>query len=416
MTLRKKSAAAVMLFQMLLIVSAFLLLSLRDGRFDLFALVFGCALAFYMLLQYNLLARAFRHFDRFVLLAAQALISIGMIIIFRIDTDLALKQFVFMLVGGIALVVAIFFIRKSGNFGRWKWLFMVLALGLLLSTLVFGRTVSGAKNWIQFGPISFQPSEFAKILFIIVSAYFLSTRDKISAFLPYVGFAALCIVIQVVAKDLGSALLLGATFLILFYSATGRVWLTLAGLGVFGAGAYASYHLFSHVCTRVEVWRDPWSNYSSSGYQIVQGLLALASGGLLGAGLGNGFPNMIPASATDYVFTVIGEEFGIIVGVMVIAFYLVFIVRGMLIAIDTDNTFDALLVFGCTAMLALQSFIIIGGVIKLIPLTGITLPFVSYGGSSLVSSLVMLGIIEGVAIKNGLRDEKVIREMGGVIE
>ena len=148
----------------------------------------------------------------------------------------------------------------------------------------------------------------------------------------------------------------------------------------------------------------------------MQGLLALAAGGLLGVGLGCGMPSVIPAAQTDYIFTVIGEEFGIIVGVMVIAFYIVFIFRGMIIARDTDNSFDGILVFGCTAMLALQSFIIIGGVIKLIPLTGITLPFISYGGSSLTSSLIMVGIIEGVAIKNGMRDEKEIDEMGGVAD
>ena len=416
MTLKRKSAGAVMLFLVLFIISAFVLLSLKDGVFDAKTIVFGGVFALYVLVQYNLLSAGFRHFDRFVLLAAQVLYSIGMVVIYRISPSLALKQFMFLLLGSVLMVPVIHIIKKSSGFGRLNWVFMGLSLAMLAGTLVFGRTVGGARNWIYVGPFSLQPSEFAKILFVIVSAHFLSTRNRLVSFIPYVVYTGICLIVQVLAKDLGSTLLIGLTFMIMFYTATGRIFTTLAGVGVLGAGAVASYHLFSHVRTRVMIWQDPWAYYNGSGYQIVQGLLALAAGGLLGVGLGCGMPSVIPAAQTDYIFTVIGEEFGIIVGVMVIAFYIVFIFRGMIIARDTDNSFDGILVFGCTAMLALQSFIIIGGVIKLIPLTGITLPFISYGGSSLTSSLIMVGIIEGVAIKNGMRDEKEIDEMGGVAD
>ncbi len=416
MTLKKKSAAAVMLFLLLFILSAFVLLSLKDGKFEIKTVIFGFAVALYMFLQYNMLARAYRHIDRFVLLAAESLASIGLVTIYRIAPGSALKQFVCLIAGGILLVISITLIRRVKNFGRLNWVFMALCIGMLAGTLVIGRTVSGARNWIYIGPLSFQPSEFAKILFVIVSAYFLSTRDRIAAFLPYLGFTAACVIVQVLARDLGSALLIGITFLVMFFTATGRVVLTGVGIGALGLGAFASYFLFAHVRTRVEIWQDPWAYYNTKGYQIVQGLFALAAGGLFGVGLGCGMPSVIPAASTDYIFTVIGEEFGIIVAVMVIAFYIVFIIRGMLIAIDTDNTFDAVLVFGCTSMLALQSFIIIGGVIKLIPLTGITLPFISAGGSSLMSSMIILGIIEGVAIKNGIRDEKKLIRSGGDVE
>ena len=178
----------------------------------------------------------------------------------------------------------------------------------------------------------------------------------------------------------------------------------------------ASYHLFPHVQIRVAVWQNPWLTYENQGYQIVQGLMALAAGGLFGTGLGLGMPTVVPAYATDYIFTSIGEEFGILIAIFVILFYLIFIVRGVLIALNAYSRFDALLVFGCCAMLALQSFIIIGGVIKLIPLTGITLPFVSAGGSSMLSSMIQLGVIEGIAVKNGRRDEMSLKEMDGVLE
>ena len=161
------------------------------------------------------------------------------------------------------------------------------------------------------------------------------------------------------------------------------------------------------------MWQDPWATYNDKGYQIVQGLLAIASGGLLGTGLGLGMPEVIPVGTSDSIFAAIAEEFGIIVAIGIIALYLVFIVRGILIAMDARTKFDKLLVFGATAMLSLQSFIIIGGVIKLIPLTGITMPFVSSGGSSMLSAMMQLGIIEGVALKNGEYEEAELEEMGG---
>ncbi len=165
----------------------------------------------------------------------------------------------------------------------------------------------------------------------------------------------------------------------------------------------------------MDIWQNPWVADRTSGFQIVQGLMAIASGSLFGMGLGLGSPSAIPASNTDYVFAVICEEFGLITGIAVIIFYLLFILRGALIALNARTRFHQLLVFGATAMLALQCFVIIGGVIKMIPLTGITLPFISYGGSSMFSCMALVGIIEGVAVKNGEQDEKEIKSIGGEV-
>ena len=416
MTIKRKSAAAILFLMVLFILSAFGLLSLRNETFDVLTAVAGAVLAFYLVFQYNMLRYAFKHIDRFVLLAANFLWSLGLVVLWRIDADIAMRQFLFILVGTIAMVVTMLLIRRSKDFGKINWVFMGATILLLVSTLILGVTRGGAKNWIDLGFITIQPSEFAKVLFIVVSAYFLNTRNRLVSFIPYMIFTAACVVMLVLAKDLGAGLLISGTFLIMFFAATGRIWLTLAGVGVLGAGAYGSYKLFSHVRTRVEVWQDPWASYQDQGYQIVQGLMALASGGLLGVGLGLGMPEVIPVSTSDYIFTVIGEEFGIIVGIFIIIFYLVFIVRGIIIALNARSTYDALLVFGCTAMLSLQSFIIIGGVIKLIPLTGITLPFISHGGSSILASMIQLGIIEGVAVKNGKADEEALQMMGGGIQ
>ncbi len=415
MTIRRRSTAALLFLQVLFIISAFGLLTFKGGVLDWQAAASGLILCLFNLFQYNILKSCFKHLDRFCLIVAQFLWSLGLVVIYRINPSLAIKQFLILMASTLVMVCVMLIIRKSVDFGRLNWLFMVLTFLLLASTLVLGRSIGGAKNWIKLGFFTLQPSEFAKILYIMVSAYFLTTREKFVALIPYLIYTAACVMLLVVEKDLGAGLLIALTFLVMFFAATGRTLLTLLGVGVLGGGAYASYKLFSHVQTRVEVWQDPWATYNGQGYQIVQGLLALASGGLFGVGLGRGMPEVIPVRESDYIFTVIGEEFGIIFGIITILFYLVFIVRGILIALNARSTYDALLVFGCTAMLTLQSFIIIGGVIKLIPLTGVTLPYISYGGSSILSSMIQLGIIQGVAIKNGQKDEEELAEMGGEI-
>jgi len=413
MIIKRRSTGVILWFMILFGISGLGLLAFREKEFDPGALLLCMGMVALILVQYNVLKGVFKHLERFTLLIADFLCVLSLIVLYRIDPNVANKQFLWIVIGNVMMVVALLVIRRVYNFGRANWVFMVLMVVLLGSTLVFARTIGGAKNWIDIGSFSFQPSELAKILFIVVTAYFLSTRKKMRALWIYVVFTALSVGLLVLSKDLGGALLFCGTFLVVFYAGTGNAWLTLGGIGVFGAGAMGSYYLFSHVKARVDVWRDPWSLYNDQGYQIVQGLMAIASGGLIGSGLGLGMPGVIPAAHTDYIFAVVSEEFGLIAGLLLIGFYLVFIIRGILIALNARNAFDALLVFGCTVMLSLQSFIIIGGVIKLIPLTGITLPFLSYGGSSVLSAFLQLGIIEGVAIKNGENDEAEIAEMGG---
>ncbi len=413
MVIKRKSTGLILWFIILFGIAGLGMLAFRNNEFDPGAIYLCAGVVALILIQYNLLKGAFKHLERYTLLIADFLCVLSLIVLYRLDPSIAAKQFVWIIIGNVMMVAAMLVIRRVYNFGRLNWFFMILMVALLGSTLLFARSIGGAKNWIDFGAFSFQPSEFAKILFIVVTAYFLSTRKKLRSLWVYIVCTAVSVGLLVLSKDLGGALLFCGTFLVVFYAGTGNGWLTLGGIGVFGVGAVGSYYLFSHVKTRVDVWRDPWSLYNDEGYQIVQGLIAIASGGLLGSGLGLGMPGVIPAAHTDYIFAVVSEEFGLIAGLMLIVFYLVFIIRGILIALNARNAFDALLVFGCTVMLSLQSFIIIGGVIKLIPLTGITLPFLSYGGSSVLSAFLQLGIIEGVAIKNGELDEAEVAEMGG---
>ena len=415
MILERRGAGALITFTMLFSISACTLLSFMDGGFDAAILAFGIGLSLLTLISYNLIAKVFRHIDRLTLVLCFFLASIGMVLLARLNFETALRQALWFAIGILVLVITVLVIRRAYDFGKLNYLFMAASFGLLAFAFLFADSVGGAKNWVKLGPISFQPSEISKVLFIIISAYFFAKKRRNIASIVYALYVGACVILLVLSNDLGAVLLYAGTFLIVFFAGTGRTFLTLLGIGVSAGGAVASYYVIPHVHTRVMIWRDPWSYYHNQGYQIVQGLMAIAAGGAFGAGLGLGFPQAIPVNTSDYIFAVICEEFGIIFGIITILLYLVFIVRGLIIARSATNRFDALLVFGATCMLSLQSFIIIAGVIKLIPLTGITLPFISSGGSSLIACLCQVGIIEGVAVKNGLRDEKQIKAAGGEV-
>ncbi len=399
----------------LFILSACALLSFKEGAFDWTYAAFGLGAALVILLGYNLAALIFRHVDRITLVICFFLASVGLVMLARLKMESAFRQLIWLAAGIVVMYVTIVIVKRASDFGRLNYLMMAGAFGLIAFAYLFAKTVGGARNWVSIAGMSFQPSEIAKVLYIIVSAYFFAERRATSAIVAYALFAGACVMTLVLSNDLGAALLFAGTFLIMFFAGTGRTLLTIAGLGVAGAGAVASYYLFPHVRTRVEIWRDPWSYHRTQGYQIVQGLMAIAAGGAFGAGLGLGYPSAVPVNTSDFIFAVICEEFGVIFGIILILLYLVFIVRGMIIAMDAGSRFDALLVFGATCMLSLQSFIIIAGVIKLIPLTGITLPFISAGGSSMLACLTLVGIIEGVNVKNGERDEKEINKAGGAV-
>jgi cell division protein FtsW (lipid II flippase) len=411
----RRSAAVVLFLIILLVLSAFGLLAFRNGKLDIGAVEMGVGLSLLYLLLYNIAKKAFKHMDRYVLIICILLTSIGLIMQYRLNPQYAVKQLMMFGIGIVVMFTAMIIIKKAENFGKWNLFFMAASVGLLLLSLVFARVIGGAKNWITIGPFTMQPSEFAKVAFIMAIAYYFSEKDKVLSMLPYVIFGGVCVIILVLSKDLGAAILFALTLLVMFYASTGKKLWSLGGVGVLGAGAYASYKLFDHVRTRVDIWQNPWIASRAEGYQIVQGLMAIASGSIFGMGLNLGSPTSIPANYTDFIFAVICEEFGIIAGVAIIIFYLLFILRGAVIALNARSRFHQLLVFGCTAMLSLQCFVIIAGVIKMIPLTGITLPFISYGGSSMVACMALVGIIEGVAVKNGELDEKEIQSIGGTV-
>lgn len=353
--------------------------------------------------------------DPYLLPVTALLSTLGLVLLYRLDEDLALRQAMWLVVGLVAFLLVLAGARDLKWLPKYRYWIGGLGLLLLLFTAIFGREVYGARLWVSLGPISFQPAEFGKILLVMFFAAYLvdmrelltvSTRRVLGVPLPPFRYLAplltiwaLSLALMVFMKDLGTSLLFFGALLALLYVATGRFFYVLVGLTLFAIGAVGLYFIFPHVQLRVDVWLNPWADPTNRGYQIVQSLFALADGGLFGQGLGRGYlilqsgNTIIPNLETDFIFSAIGEELGLAGAVGIILLYTIFVYRGYRVAVRSRDDFSRLLAAGLTSIFALQAFLIMGGVIKLIPLTGITLPFVSYGGSSIVANFVLLALL-----------------------
>ena len=373
--------------------SAFLLLALKDFAWQGFAL--AVAVPALMAVSTNLLPRLFPA-DKLLLALTNFLCALGVLVLYSTNPAYAYQQALYYGVGVAAMVICIYLVRLVKSWHAFSILVTPLSLALLALPLVIGRETNGARNWFYVAGISVQPSEIVKLSLLIVISFYMSRHRM----LPWLFFSASCLGLLMLQKDLGTALMYFGTTIFLYYASTGNLLVTALGLGGGAGAAVVGYKMFAHVKKRVAIWRNPWSDYENAGYQIVQSLMALASGGLIGVGLGLGSPRTIPVYHTDFIFAVICEQFGLIFGLCVLAMYVAIIWRGATTAMAARTSFHGLLAMGCTTLLALQTFTIIGGVIKLIPLTGVTMPFVSYGGTSLVSSMCVMGLLQGVESLN----------------
>ena len=373
--------------------SAFLLLALKDFAWQGFAL--AVAVPALMAVSTNLLPRLFPA-DKLLLALTNFLCALGVLVLYSTNPAYAYQQALYYGVGVAAMVICIYLVRLVKSWHAFSVLVTPLSLALLALPLVIGRETNGARNWFYVAGISVQPSEIVKLSLLIVISFYMSRHRM----LPWLFFSVSCLGLLMLQKDLGTALMYFGTTIFLYYASTGNLLVTAVGLGGGAGAAVVGYKMFAHVKKRVAIWRNPWSDYENAGYQIVQSLMALASGGLIGVGLGLGSPRTIPVYHTDFIFAVICEQFGLIFGLCVLAMYVAIIWRGATTAMAARTSFHGLLAMGCTTLLALQTFTIIGGVIKLIPLTGVTMPFVSYGGTSLVSSMCVMGLLQGVESLN----------------
>jgi cell division protein FtsW (lipid II flippase) len=338
--------------------------------------------------------------DGVLLPTAGLLNGIGYVMIARLDRDLAGLQSLWTAVAVGAFIVTLFVVRRARDLERYRYTFAFLGVGLLLMPLlpVLGRTVNGARIWIRLGPATFQPGELAKLLLAIFFAgYLVEKRELLQTFTrrlgpvnlpdpkflgPVLAAWGFSLIVMIFEKDLGSSLLFFALFVTMLWVATARgLYLALGGL-LFFLGAFVAFQAFGHVRSRVDIWLDPFQDAGGRGYQLVQSLFAFGTGGVTGTGLSLGSPNRIPAVETDFIFAAIGEELGLLGTVAIVTAFLLMVGVGLRIAIQARSDFEKLLATGLTVTLGVQTFIILGGVTRLVPLTGITLPFVSYGGSS----------------------------------
>lgn len=328
--------------------------------------------------------------------------GLGYVVITRLDGGLAALQSTWTAVGVGGFVATLVVLPRVRVLEAYRYLLGLAGLGLLVLPLVpgFGREINGARIWASVGPINFQPGEFAKLaLAAFFAAYLVDSRELLRTRLELRDLAPIGLAwagslgVMILERDLGSSLLFFALFVVVLWVASER-WIVLAvGGALFAVGALVSWRLFDHVQKRVDIWLDPFADPKGDGFQIVEASFALADGGLTGTGLGRGEPGRIPFVETDFIFAAIGEELGMAGSAAVLMAFLVLVGSGLRIALRADRVFEKLFALGLTTLLGVQAFVIIGGVLRVVPLTGITLPFVSYGGSSLVANYVLLALL-----------------------
>jgi cell division protein FtsW (lipid II flippase) len=356
--------------------------------------------------------------DPVLLPLAGLLNGLGYVVIVRLNSHEAGLQAVWSAVGMSAFVGTLIVVRRVRDLDRYRYLLGFGGVGLLLLPLVpgIGEEIGGSRVWVHFGPLNFQPGELAKVAILIFCASYLAEKGTVLAegdrrlgpiplpdlrALGPVGLAwGLSIVIMVAEHDLGMSLLYFFLFITILYVSTSRRRYVAGGLGLFVIAAYIADHTSPVLNERVQVWIDPWKTAQGTGYQLVQAMFAFGAGGTVGTGLALGSPTRIPAVQTDFIFAAIGEEMGLVGTVLVLTAFLLIVGVGLRIAIQADHAFDKLLAAGAAAILGLQTFIIVGGVIRLLPLTGITLPFVSYGGSSLLTNYLLLALLLRISDTN----------------
>lgn len=388
---------AVVVFQAL----ALGLLALRPGNESLQPLILAVAVPLGTILITNIMGKIWP-VDRAILILVLLLCSIGIISLSAIcrSEETPRTQAVYAAAGVVAMFIGAGLIRGLSRWKKAAPVLMVLCALALLSPWVIGSWYQGARNWVNIGPISGQPSEFMKPVLIVILAAGFSNRPRFSKCLPTIAYAALCCAILLTERDLGALLLYFLTTVLMYYVASSNGALVFAGLGMGAGAAVIAYHAFPYVQDRVSIWRNPWADPLDTGYQIVRALAAIGSGGLFGMGLGLGMPRSVPLYHSDFIFTSIAEEFGLIFSIGLMAVYVLIIMRGMIVAGNARTSFHSLVAFGLVVIMGLQALLIIGGNTKLLPLTGVTLPLVSYGGSSLVSTFLSMGVLLGISSMN----------------
>lgn len=339
------------------------------------------------------------------------LLSISFVILTRLDMNKAVKQFIIVTGSMVIALIIPFFVHKFKFLKKMKWIYAITGIAALSVVMILGQTTYGSKLSYSIAGITFQPSEFVKILFVFFVASALYSSSGFFEVFTTAVIAAAHVIVLVISKDLGSALIFFIVYVLTVFVATKNVLYLIAGAVGGSAAAYFAFNVFSHVQVRVQAWKDPWSVIDSAGYQITQSLFAISSGGWFGLGIYKGTPEAIPFVEADFIFSAIAEELGIIFAVCLILICVSCFMMFMNIAAGLKDKFYQLTAFGLGITYIFQVFLTIGGGTKFIPLTGVTLPLISYGGSSVLTTLVMFAIIEGLYIIKQDEDEQIKKEL-----
>ena len=356
--------------------------------------------------------------------------GIGIAFVTRLAPTLAIGQVTWLFLSVAAMIAVLVLVPSIEALAQYKFTMGIVGVALLLLPMLIGTSRGGSKLWIVLGPLSFQPGELAKILIVLfLAAYLAENREMLSAsaikagpldlprprmLAPMMLMWGMSLLVVVFERDLGSALLFFTFFVIMLYVCTGRVGYVLVSILLLAVGGVFCYHFFGHVQTRVQIWLNPFKDPSGKGLQIVQSLYSLADGGLVGSGIGKGLPKLIPVVESDFIFSAIGEEMGLLGASAVLICYMLLAVRGLATAARAKSDISAFTAVGLTAAIAVQAFLIVGGVTKLLPLTGVTLPFMSQGGSSLLASFIIVGLLLKAGDEGTGREAQIEQGSGSV--
>lgn len=354
--------------------------------------LFACTLIFYRVM--------YRKASRLIINNMCFLMMIGFVELSRLDSaDYPVnRQFIIAVVAvGFSLVVPVI-IEKSAFLKKMGPFYGIVGIGMIVSVFIpgIGLNLNGATGWIAIGPVSLQPSELAKIIFVFFVAAMLCKRSDFKYIVVITICAAVHVLILVAAKDLGAALIFFTVYVVMLYIATGKMGYMGLGFGGLAAAALVAYRLFSHLRVRVQAWLYPWSDYQGATYQIAQSLFAISSGGWFGTGLYKGIPHLTPIVGSDFIFTAIVEEMGALFGICLLLVYISCLVMFFNISLRITDSFYKLIAIGLSVAYGVQVFLCVGGVIKFIPHTGVTLPLISYGGSSILSTIIVFSVIQGL--------------------
>ncbi|MCH5268265.1 MAG: FtsW/RodA/SpoVE family cell cycle protein [Lachnospiraceae bacterium] len=342
----------------------------------------------------------YKNLSKLVMNNMLMLLTIGFLMIERLNPEYAVRQMFFAAIISFIGLFIPWIIEKFPYFDRFGWVYAVLGMMLLALVFVIGVEINGSKNWISVGGFAMQPSEFVKIIFVFFVAALLAQSTKFYDVVKVSIVAAVHVLILVAEKDLGAALIYFITYVIVLYVSSENVMYLIAAAAGGTVASVVAWKFFSHVQVRVLAWRDPWSTIDNEGYQVARSLFAIGTGGWFGMGLGEGMPSSIPVASSDFIFSAICEELGVIFAICLILVEVSCFVLFVNIALKMKRRFYKLTALGLAVEYIFQVFLTIGGVTKFIPSTGVTLPLVSYGGSSVISTIVLFCIIQGMYVLN----------------